>query len=113
MTIIAGAVATTVITTTIIVEADTEDNSEVIIKTMAVIEDVAITLAEEVTAETEAIITARRVHSCRMMEDGRRLHRTKTQASRADRAFLKLINTQFKDQRKPLQAATQAALIMY
>ena len=90
-----------------------EDSNEAITTTMVVIEDAVITLAEEATMETAAIIIARRARSCRMMENGRRRHRIKMQASRADRALLKLINMQFKDQRKPTRAVTQAAPTMY
>ena len=107
------SIVTIAITTTITKGTVMEDSSEAITTTMVVIEDVAITLAEEVTMETAAIVIARRAHSCRMMKGGRRRHRTKMQASRADRAFLKLTNTQSKDQRKPMRAVTQAAPTMY
>ena len=55
-------VATIAITITITEGTVMEDSSEAITTTMVVIEDVAITLAEEVTVETEATTTVRHAH---------------------------------------------------
>ena len=88
-----------------------KDNSGAITITMAVIEDVAVTLVEEVTVEAEATTTIRHAHPCRIIEDDTRLQRHKTQASRMNRAFRNLTNMRSKDQRKQLRAATRAVLI--
>ena len=104
-------VVTTAITTTITEEADMKDNSGAITITMAVIEDVAVTLVEEVTVEAEATTTLRHAHPCRIIEDNKRLQRDKTKASRMNRAFRNLTNMRSKDQRKQLRAATRAVPI--
>ena len=87
------------------------DSSEVTTITMVVIEDAAITLAEEVTVEMEATTTVRHAHSCRTMEADRRLQRAKMQANRTRRPFRNRINKWSKDRHKPLRAVTRAILI--
>ena len=82
-----------------------EDSSEAITTTMVVTEDVAITLAEEVTVEMEATTTVRHAHQCRTMEDDRRLHRDKTQANQTHRPPRIRTNMLYKDQHKQLRVA--------